>query len=182
VSCRCKCCGRRLWPRPQNPHQQYCRLKECQNERRRLWRKERLRSDPDYRGNQADSQKRWLEKRPDYWRQYREAHPEYVAQNRRLQKERDGLKRELRAVAESGALLAKSDACPEKSETIPVYYELLPARAENLAKRYASRHIFQLIPVAYNDFLAKRPSCKEITRETLPGQSVTSNLCPRPSP
>ena len=182
MNCRCKCCGRRFRPRPQNPHQRYCHRKKCQDKRRRLWRQSRLRSDPDYRCNQADSQKRWMEKHPDYWRQYRQAHPEYVVSNRSLQKGRDRLKSELKAAAESGALLAKSDAYPEKSEAITVYYELLPARSDDLAKSYASRRIFQLIPVGYNDFVAKRPSCKEITREPLPGQSVTSGLCPRPSP
>jgi hypothetical protein len=182
VSCRCKCCGRRFKRRSQNPDQQYCSRKACQNKRRQRWRRARLSNDPDYRDNQLDSQKRWIEKHPDYWRQYRAKHPEYLARNRRLQQGRDRLKRELEAMGRSGALLAKSDAYPAKSDAITVYYELLPAQPDDLAKRYASRRIFQLIPVGYNDFVADRSSCKEITRGTLPSGSATTRLCAKPSP
>lgn len=182
MSCRCKCCGRRFKRRGQNPDQQYCSRKACQNKRRQRWRRARLHSDPAYRANQLDSQERWLEKHPDYWRQYRSSHPEYVARNRRLQQGRDRLKRDLETMGHSGALLAKSDACPAKSEAITVYYELLPAQPDDLAKRYASRRIFQLIPVGYNDVVAGLSSCKEITRETLTDGSATARLCTKPSP
>ena len=182
MSCRCKCCGRRFKRRPQNPDQQYCSRKGCQNKRRQRWRRARLCSDTAYRDNQIDSQERWLEKRPDYWRQYREGHPEYVARNRRLQQVRDRLKRDLEATRCNGAVLAKSDACPGKSDSITVYYELLPAQPDDLAKRYASRRIFQLIPIGYNDSLADSSSCKEITRGTLSVGSATARPCKSPSP
>ena len=180
--CRCKCCGCRLRRRPQNPGQQYCHRKGCQNKRRQRWRRAKLCSDPAYRDNQADSQKRWVEQNPDYWRSYRDAHPDYVARNRDLQHGRDRFKRDLGVVTDSGGLLAKSDACPSKSDTITVYYELLPAQPQNLAKRYASTRVFQLIPAGYSDFRANSQSCKEITRGTLSGRSVSAGVCPRPSP
>lgn len=160
MNCRCACCGRRFRRRPQNPDQQYCSCKACQNRRRQRWRRSRLRSDPDYRDNQADSHKRWAQKHPDYWRQYREGHRDYVDRNRRLQQGRDRLKRDLEAMGRSGAVLANSDACPDQSKVITVYYELLPAKGDDLAKRYASKRLFQLIPVRCNDFVAERPSCK----------------------
>jgi len=182
VSGRCKCCRRRFERRAQNPDQQYCSCKRCQNRRRQDWRRAKLCSDSAYRANQADSRQRWLEKNPDYWRRYRKAHPDYVAHNRELQHGRDRLKRELGLVAGSGGLLAKSDAYPSKSDAITVYYELLPAQPKNLAKRYASTRVFQLIPVSYNGFVANSQSCKEITRGTLAGGSVSAGVCPRPSP
>jgi len=179
---RCKCCGRRLPRRPQNPDQAYCHRKGCQNKRRQRWRRAKLRSDPAYRDNQRDSQQRWLQKHPDYWRGYRAGHPDYVARNRFLQKDRDRLKRGLNAMTRSGAVLAKSDACMEKFDSITVYYELLPSKPADLAKRYASRRIFQLIPIGYNDFVSNLPSCKEITRGTLRAGSARAGLCPGPSP
>jgi len=182
VNCRCACCGRRFQRRPQNPDQQYCSCKACQNHRRQRWRRNRLRSDLDYRGNQADSHKRWAQKHPDYWRQYRERHRDYVERNRRLQQGRDRLKRDLEAMGRSGAVLANSDACPDPSKVITVYYELLPAKGDGLANRYASKRLFQLIPVYCNDFVADRSSCKQTTRGTLAGGSGRPSSCPTPSP
>ena len=179
---RCKCCGCRFRVRPQNPNQQYCTRKFCQNERRRRWRRAKLRSDPAYRGNQRDSQKRWLATHPGYYRDYRARHPDYVVGNRALQKDRDRLKRDLATVTRTGAVLAKSDACPSESKVIPAYYELLPVQSENLAKRYASKRIFHLIPISCSDIVVSGPSCKETTRGTLPGASDTASLCPGPSP
>jgi hypothetical protein len=141
-----------------------------------------MRSDPVYRDNQADSQKRWLENHPDYWRDYRGRHPDYVVRNRLLQKARDRLKRDLDAVTRTGAVLAKSDACQSKLDVIPVYYELLPAPSGDLAKRYTSKRIFQLIPICYGDYPANGPSCKETTRGTLAGKSGNPDPWPRPSP
>lgn len=182
MSQRCVCCGRRFPWRPQNPDQSYCNRKGCQKERRRRWRRAKLSSDPDYLSNQYDSQKRWLDSHPDYWKDYRTRHPDYVARNRALQKGRDRLKRDLKTMTRSGAVLAKSDACPDESGSITVVYELLPAPPADLAKRYASKRIFQLIPIGYGDFMTNRPSCKEITRGTLPDRSDTATLCPGPSP
>lgn len=182
MSCRCKCCGRRFRRRPQNPDQQYCPRQHCQNKRRQRWRRAKLCSDAAYRDNQKDSQKRWIEQHPDYWRRYRAGHPDYVARNRSLQHGRDRLKRDLEAMTRTGALLAKSDAWRAKSDEITVYYELLPAESSDLAKRYASKRIFQLIPVGYGEFLANGPSCKETTRGTLAEKSVSSGLCAPRSP
>jgi len=168
VTSRCKCCGCRFRRRPQNPDQEYCPAKRCQNARRQRWRRAKLTCDADYRANQRDSQKRWLGRRPDYWRDYRARHPDCVARNRERQKDRDRLRGDLSTVTRTGGVLAKSDACPGESDEITIYYELLPAQIGNLAKRYASNRIFRLIPVRYNDIVAKSASCKEITRGTLP--------------
>ena len=182
MSSRCRCCGRRLERRSQNPRQRYCRRAFCQNERRRKWRNAKLRADLDYRSNQRDSQRSWLEKHPNYWRDWRSRHPEYVERNRVLQKARDRLRADLTAVTRTGAVLAKSDACPHKSDVISVGYELLPAQTADLAKNYASKRVFRLIPIGYSDFLADSPSCKEITRGTLAGTFGTAGRCRPRSP
>jgi hypothetical protein len=182
VSHRCRCCGSRLKQRPQNRRQGYCSGEACQKERRRQWRRAKLKADSDYRRNQYDSHQRWLEKHPEYWRDYRERHPEYVERNRELQKARDRIKAELGEVSRTGAVLAKSDACPDRSDEISVVYELLPVRSGDLAKSDASRRIFRLIPIRYSDFLADVPSCKEITGGTLAGAFDRPGTCRPRSP
>ena len=168
MSSCCKHCGRRIQRRRQNPDKQYCGRQPCQNERRRRWRCAKLRNDSDYRTNQKDSHKRWVANHPVYYRQWRARHPDYVARNRALQKDRDRLRQDLTVMTRTGAVLANSDVIPGKSDVITVYYELLPVQPTVLAKRYASRRIFQLIPVGCRDYRVNPASCKEITRGTLP--------------
>jgi hypothetical protein len=85
---RCIACGKTFTARAQSPQQSYCSNAPCQRERRRLWQREKRREDPDYRADQVQAHKAWLARHPDYWRQYREAHPEYVEQNRTQQRAR----------------------------------------------------------------------------------------------
>jgi hypothetical protein len=64
-----------------------------------------------------------------------------------LQKARDRLKADLGSVTRTGAVLAKSDACPDKSDEISVVYEFLPAKSADLAKSYTSKRVFRLIHI-----------------------------------
>ncbi len=82
---RCASCNNLFQPRPQVPQQSYCPDPECQRERRRKWQRNKLQSDPDYQDNQMRAQQAWTQRNPDYWRDYRESHPEYVERNRILQ-------------------------------------------------------------------------------------------------
>jgi hypothetical protein len=84
----CAECGRRFNPRVQTPHQTYCSNPACQRARKRKWQQDKLRNDPDYAHNQARAQHAWCSRNPDYWQHYRGAHPDYVEQNRRTQRER----------------------------------------------------------------------------------------------
>lgn len=97
----CICCGDLIELRAQIPHQQYCNRKACQRERQRLWQASKRHSDPDYLQNQAQAQRTWGERNPDYWRSYRRAHPEYTAKNRTAQRDRNRQSRNL--------VIAKSD-------------------------------------------------------------------------
>jgi hypothetical protein len=70
---RCINCGKKFKPAPQATKQTYCASTECQKQRRRVWQKNKLLTDPDYRENQALAQKAWANRNQDYWRHYREA-------------------------------------------------------------------------------------------------------------
>jgi len=85
---RCLACGRSFQPRPQVPQQSYCSGQDCQRQRKKLWERERRRSDPDYRKNQASASQAWSRKHPDYWREYRRANPQYTERNRSTQQTR----------------------------------------------------------------------------------------------
>ena len=86
---QCVACGQPLQPRPQAPKQSYCSVHNCQRERRRRWQRLKLQTDPDYQDNQARAQQAWSQRNPDYWRGYRESHPEYVERNRAPQQGRN---------------------------------------------------------------------------------------------
>jgi len=85
---QCIACGQPFKPRPQVPQQAYCSAPSCQRERKRQWQRLKLQNDPDYQDNQDRAQKAWLERNPNYSRQYRDSHPEYVKRNRDQQRER----------------------------------------------------------------------------------------------
>lgn len=85
----CSACGCAFLPRPQAPRQTYCAKSECRRERRRLWQMAKRRSDPDYLVNQARAQQAWAARHADYWKLYRDGHPGYTANNRRLQRVRN---------------------------------------------------------------------------------------------
>lgn len=85
----CVACGQAFLPRPQIQQQCYCSAKNCQRERRRSWQRDKLKHDPDYKDNQVRAQKAWSKRNPEYWRKYRETHPEYVERNRTRQRDRN---------------------------------------------------------------------------------------------
>ena len=100
----CNSCGNPFEPRPQSPRQAFCPKPECQRARRLLWQLAKRRTDADYHENQAEAQKAWRSKNRGYWKDYREAHPEYTTANRSKQRQRN----EKRASALP--MIAKSDA------------------------------------------------------------------------
>ncbi len=130
---RCAACGERFSPRRNVPDQRYCAKRACQRERRRRWQREKLKQDPDYRANQAAAQKRWRERNPDYWRNYRRTHPEYTADNRKKQHERNR-RRDLAATGPSAPAIAKMDAYPGKSGVASGTYRLIPVTGPGIAK------------------------------------------------
>jgi hypothetical protein len=86
---RCLACARLLQLVPQVPDQSYCSFEACQRERRKLWQRDKRQDDSAYQANQAKAQRAWSQRNPDYWKQYREAHPEYAERNRQQQQKRN---------------------------------------------------------------------------------------------
>jgi hypothetical protein len=122
----CGACGREFQPRRQSPNQNYCPEAACQGERRRRWRQDKRRTDPDYRDNQARAQQGWAQRHPDYWRAYRGKHPQYAQRNREQQRQRD----RRRGTRD----LAKSDVSMPSSHVASGTYRLLPVAMGDLAK------------------------------------------------
>lgn len=144
---RCKRC-RQIFLVIRNPGQHYCSQPDCQRARTNQWRKNVRHNDPDYRSNQSQANQRWQACHPDYWKQYRTSHQEYVRRNREKQRVRDG-----RAKIETQAQvphLAKSDALLQKTPINSGVYRLIPVLANNLAKSDALFVKIDLITTGYN--------------------------------
>lgn len=133
----CIHCKENFIPNPRVKNQQYCKKYECQRARRTKWQREKISSDPEYKENQSDSQRKWQEKHSKYWQEYRTKRPEYVKRNRILQSVRDARRR--RNIM--SRLLAKMDALKQVNTT----YKLIPQGDYNLAKM--DSFIVKLIPV-----------------------------------
>lgn len=147
----CAGCGKAFQPRPQAPHQAYCSLPECQRIRKRRWQRSKLQSDPDYRGNQREAQRAWQESNPNYWRQYRDAHPEYAGRSRDRQ----------RAAPFCNAEDVKMDAWIRPVMLPPGLYII--AHAKGYEASGSSTLVVEIMPVC-PDCPCKKDACKERTR------------------
>ena len=70
---RCLCCG--CICLKQTPTQRYCGCQPCQRARKNAWRRSKYACDHDYRSNQLDSTRAWLEFQggaANYYREYRQ--------------------------------------------------------------------------------------------------------------
>ena len=151
---RCEHCGEVFIPLKNVTCQRYCSNADCQKARRNQWRKRKLLTDGDYRGNQHDAQKRWRESHKDYWCRYRASHPDYVERNRMLQRERNHRRR--------GTLIAKSDELSIRNPMRSGYYRLIPAWGEGIAKRDEYLVKLDILPCTYPQGPIL-PDCKQIT-------------------
>jgi hypothetical protein len=79
--------------------------------------KSKIASDLDYKNDQRDYHKQWVEKHPGYYRNYRKQNQNYCDRNRELQK-----KRKPRCLKQS----CKRDALKQFSVIKPVTYRLIP--------------------------------------------------------
>ena len=123
LNCSCAFISKR------NPNQQYCSQRQCQNIRKNLWHKEKRSSDPDYKYNHNEACKRWRHNNRGYCSKYRNSHPKYVDQNRRLSKER---KRKATARKQNDGMsrFAKSDALISEPQIKSGIYRLTPEGCE----------------------------------------------------
>ena len=101
---RCRYCQQVFQPSKFQPRQAVCSGAACQRKRRTEYHREKIAADPEYREVCRDSRRKWRAGHPDYWKRYREKHPEAVERNRRQQKFRDR-KRRLRDLANNTSAL-----------------------------------------------------------------------------
>lgn len=93
VERRCRYCEQTFQPSKFQPSQAVCGNAECQRRRARENRRHRLAVDAVYAESCRGSARKWRADHPDYWKQYRQAHPDSVAHNRDAQKARDRKRR-----------------------------------------------------------------------------------------
>ena len=139
IRCANRECRRLFLPNPRVKNHRYCGREECQRVRRRQWQRQKMKSDPNYRKEQLESQQCWVEQNRDYWQRYRTQHPQYAERNRLLQQERDQKRR--------FSHLAKMDALKQESHVKAGSYYLIPGTGGGLAKMDALSRKFYLIPI-----------------------------------
>ena len=89
----CCHCGGYFIPDPRQKNPRYCRKLECQRARKAAWQRGKIRGDPDYRANQKRCWQDWSKVHPDYWKAYRQKHPDQARRNRDLQRVRNAMRR-----------------------------------------------------------------------------------------
>jgi hypothetical protein len=137
---RCAACGCRFMPRHNVPQQRYCSKRACQRTRRRRWQRQKLKTDADYRANQAAAQRRWRERHPDYWRRYRQRCPEYAERNREQQRQHNRQRRSA-GTGPSPPPIANMDAYRPQKPIRSGTYRLVPVAAAPSVRRRVARTI-----------------------------------------
>lgn len=90
---RCRYCQQVFQPAAYHPHQRVCSNRECQRQRRSDYHRQKIASDPVYQQVCLESPRKWRRANPDYWKKYRQDHPQQVERNRREQRWRDQKRR-----------------------------------------------------------------------------------------
>jgi hypothetical protein len=98
VERRCPYCHQLFSPAKCQPKQAVCSAPECQCRRCADYRRARLAGQEDYREACRQSARQWRKQHPDYWTEYRSAHPDSADRNRQMQRSRDR-KRRLKSLA-----------------------------------------------------------------------------------
>lgn len=132
---RCAHC-RRVLPRTRVRNQRYCKQNACQRARKARWQRQKMATDEDYQLNQKDAFKDWCRRNPDYWRQYRDRHLEYLKRNRQLQAQRNAKRRRI------AKMDAKKSFLPFNSGT----YYILSTPVDGIAKKDVIAQKVHIIP------------------------------------
>lgn len=124
----CRHCGKRTRKNPRiKSHQGYCGSQPCQQARKNLWERERLKNNPMYHDQRKSQKERWREHRPghQYQQQYRQSHPLYAETNRQKQLLRN--KKASKIAFESRfQKIVKTDALIAETHGGRGLYEILP--------------------------------------------------------
>lgn len=106
----CRYCQQSFQPSKCHSDQLICSGRECQRQRRADYRRGKLANDPAYAEKCRESARKWRKQHPDYWTDYRQAHPISVTRNRELQSARD-CKQHLKILA-NNTLASELTLCP----------------------------------------------------------------------
>jgi hypothetical protein len=106
----CRYCRQIFHPSIYRPEQRVCSQAACQRQRRSDYHYERIRRDAAYADDVRASQRKWRLANPDYWKRYREQHPESVTRNRQRQQQRDQKRRVVNLAKMNLALDLKREA------------------------------------------------------------------------
>lgn len=90
---RCRYCGQLFQTSPFRPQQAVCSQLSCKRQRQRDYHRQKIASDPVYRQVCLDSPRKWRAAHPQYWKRYRQDHPQQAERNRRQQHFRDQKRR-----------------------------------------------------------------------------------------
>lgn len=104
--------------------QKYCGSRECQQERKNSWEREKLKNDSTYKSKRQADKKMWYLKYPGdkYQSEYRKSHPDYCKDNRKKQVSRN----EKRKITTTAQKIVKTDALTSKSVVAQELYVLVP--------------------------------------------------------
>ena len=97
---RCEICHQWFSPHPRAPHQRCCFDPACRKERKAKAKKAWRGKTPDYGKGRQSKVCAWAKQYPDYWRNYRQEHPDYVNAERRR----------MRSVRKKAKTAARQDA------------------------------------------------------------------------
>ena len=158
---RCRYCERVFQPSKFQPAQSVCGDAACQRRRRADYHRQKIAADPEYRQVCLDSPQKWRSRNPDYWRQYREQHPQAVERNRQQQHVRDQ-KLRLRDLANNNSAFDLKHSAAE--------IWLLGAGLQNLANNNsvpAQVWILESLP-------PRKPAVSESCKQQRPGSQAVS--------
>ena len=104
--------------------QKYCGSRECQQERKNTWERDRLKNDSTYKSKRQTDKKRWYLKYPGdkYQSEYRKSHSKYFEENQEKQVSRN----ENRKITTTAQKIVKTDALTSESIVAQELYVLIP--------------------------------------------------------
>lgn len=104
----CTYCNEEFTPSRYHPTQCVCSSEECQRRRRADYHRNKLATDPGYREQCRDSQKKWRQRNPGYMKRYR-------AKQRVLSRQNLGKPRLLKALHQLSLSVKNSFVCDLRS-------------------------------------------------------------------
>ncbi len=128
--CQNKNCGVLFTPCPQVPGQTYCSKKSCQQVRKNEWNKKKFATDPDYREYKQAVLERRKETNPNYWKEYRARHPNYIQKNRDQQK----IRNQKRQKHPPEPVIAKPDESISVKPIVTGRYKMIYIPSDTIAK------------------------------------------------